>query len=431
MEKGLQKICFLAVQPYSLTVGQPGGFENADHFYRFAAERCGFEGVTLPAGPPFIDINQVLTSVSYGDDQQAAMRNLGLSDGIRRFEMHVVGQNVCLHPSRVLRMAHFLAPENFRDLSHLEVEKIAATEMRKIIDASAKMGFRHIAGFCGGRGYPAVQAKWSAWPKFIPEWILAILAAKWEPTLEYAADKNQIITFEFGHPENDLLTGENFVIFCSMLSEKARKAVGINGDGSHFVNVGTNPMPHLLKAQETGCQFTNHYKWGGVRDLFDGSASPYGGWRQWSEASSTFFTIGTVGPEQLVRDFHKFNAELHCTQEDGVDIVYEGECTGIMNPKQAMRVGADNCRALRDGKPLTRLNISVAPLQLEKPESNGDVTLTCGEENIPLDPWGGGPFDTFADCPATPQDLLAINEEESAICRAILERAGFSEAAAF
>ena len=431
----MQRLCFLAVQPYFLTVGKPGGFANEADFYRFAAEECGFEGVTLPAGPPFIDIGKAITSGSYRDDLQARMQKYGLKHGVVRLEMHVVGQNVCLHSSRILRMGPFLNPHGFRGETSRSLEGMAEEEMRRIIDASAGFGFRHLVGFPGGRGYAAAQAKWSAWPKHFPEWVLALLAHKWNPILEYAAQRGVVITFEIGHPENDLLTGENFATFYAMLSPTAQTAVGVNADGSHFVNVGTNPLPHFRAAAKTGCEFTSHYKWGAVRDQFDGSASPYGRWRPWSTASTSFYTIGTVGPVSLVRDYQAFMFEQHCAMNSrrvgGVDIVYEGECVGIPNPKQAMRIGAENCRALRDGKGLIRLrNIMEAQaIQLTPFVPNGTPSLEQpdGTETA-IDPWEGGPFDAFADCPAKPWELLEMTADETSAARIILASAGFNEA---
>jgi sugar phosphate isomerase/epimerase len=424
-----QTLGFLAVQPYFLLVGQPGGFKTAADFYKFAAQDCGFEGVTLPAGDPFIDIDKVNGgSTTYGDDFQAELKSYGLERGALRLEMHVVGQNVCLDPSRRLKFGHFITPD-FRNKSHLEIEKMAANKMMEIIVASHKMGFRHIPGFCGGRGYAVGQAKWAAWPKHFALWVFALLASKWNPILEYAADRDQVITFEIGHPENDILTGKNFVLFWNMLTEKAQRAVGINTDGSHYVNVATNPIPHFTHAiKKTGCEITNHYKWGAVFDLFDGGASMYGGFDDWSKASNSFYTIGTVGDLDIVQGFHEINEAQHKRQirKGGVDIIYEGECVGIQNPKQAMMVGAGNCRALVDGSEFTRLEL------FEEETGLWDTTPDRGykklrrphlrkiNKKIKLQPWGGGPFDAFADSPVSAPEQLSLTPEETRRCMNIL-----------
>jgi hypothetical protein len=429
----MQTVCFFAAQPYSLTVGKPDGFKTADDFYRFAADECGFEGVTLPAGSPFINIEEALRSSMYRDDLQAKFRAYGLKEGIVRLETHVVSQNICLHSSRRLKMGPFVSSD-FRSFSHRQLEDRAAKMLRDIIDLSHLMGFRYLPGFSGGRGYAVAQAKWSAWPAYLREWIFALLAYKWIPNLEYAADRKQVKTFEFGHPENDILTGENFFLFYKLLTPKARKAVGVNADKSHFDNVLVDFLPHFQKAAETGCEFSSHYKGGAVFETEDGSVSPYGGWRSWSTASSSFFTIGTVGSVESVRKFHHFHKERdHLQKQHGGSnpIVYEGECVGIQNPKQAMEVGAHNCRALRDGTPLARLFWKYPLLLPERnrEEFSSEPFLEDYNGRIDLDPWSGGPFDAFADTPVSAIELLEVDTGEEAGCRQILEAAGYTKAA--
>src|SRR3990167_8758298 len=198
------RLCFLNVQPHMLLVGKPGGFSTADDFHRFAANECGFTGITMPSG--FLDLDAAINSSAYRDDFQAGLQKCGLTDGLVRMEMHVDGQNVCLHPSRAKRFGHFIDGENFRLMSQQQFEEAGQVKVKKAIDASAAFGFKDLPGFEGGRGFPAAMAKWSAWPKHLALWVMAFLACKWIPILEYAADKGVTVTFEIGHPENDILT---------------------------------------------------------------------------------------------------------------------------------------------------------------------------------------------------------------------------------
>ena len=430
------RLVLFNVQPFTLLVGQPGGFPTETEFYQFAAHECGFEAVSMPDG--FINIAQAVESPAYRDDLQAKLRCFGLKDGLVRLEMHVVGQNMCVAPYRVKRTGHFLAPDKFRTIRSASMEAMASAQLRRVIDASAAFGFKTLPGFCGGRGFAAAMAKWPAWPKRLPEWVMALLALKWNDDLEYAADKGVTVTFEFGHPENDILTGENFVMFYGMLSSKARTAVGINADASHFLNIGINPMSHFQRAASTGCRFTNHYKWGASVDRGDGTASTYGGWRNWSEASTTFFTFATVGPDSLACDFHAFNMERAKAQGDDVlDVVYEGEDATIINPMQAMKVGAYNCRAAINGIPFIKLDgvIPEADFVLTKPHDRGPVQLIGPTDVFPsgqgsLEPWSGGPFDAAFDSPLKPWDLLEMTRAERRACRKILSVAGRYEAMA-
>ncbi|MFA6190300.1 MAG: hypothetical protein WC711_02170 [Candidatus Staskawiczbacteria bacterium] len=418
------RLCFLNVQPHCLLVGQPGGFATAEDFHRFAAE-CGFTGITMPTG--FVDIDQAISSSSYRDDFQANLIGCGLTDGLVRMEMHVDGQNVCVAPYRVKRTGHFVSPD-FATTNVANMEGLAKDNLFKAIDASAAFGFKYLPGFCGGRGFAAAMAKWPAWPKHLPAWVMGLLALKWQPILEYAADRGVTITFEFGHPENDLLTGANFVLFYSMLSDKAKLGVGINADASHFLNIGINPMPHLDKAAETGCKFTNHFKWGASVDRGDGTASTYGGWTNWSQSSTTFFTFATVGPDWLAREFYEFLLAMTRKQGDECfDVVYEGEDATIINPKQAMQIGAANCRAAITGDRFIKLNgvVDEEDFVMTTPMEVNDVALYFpGGRLLELESWAGGPFDQAFDSPLKPYDLLEMDCHEVTACRQLLADTG-------
>ena len=417
MDDKKQPILIFACQPAFLTLGQSGGFENLDDFYRYAVD-CGFEGITVPLAPPMFDFDLAYSSKSYPDDLQAHLRKLGFQEGLHRLEFHTLGQNVALHPSRVLRFGHFIDPQGFRDRTHGELEGMAAEQMFRLVDVAAQHKLPRLVGFMGGKGYAVAQAKWSAWPAHLRTWILAAMIQKWETILIYAGERGVTIHPEIGHPENDLLTGAVFVDFYSMLSSEAKKGLGCQIDGSHFANGGVNPIPHFERVLELDVPLTNHYKWGANFERDDGTCSHLGGWDQWSKASSTFYTIGTVGSEWEQRHFHTINVAAHETQDGGNPIVYEGECVAIMDPLQAMKVGAYNCRALRDGQPLIRLD-----LERESLKWPGQEAL------VKLDSWAGGPFDAFADAPVKPWELLGLNSDETRGVRAILERAGYPDAA--
>ncbi len=425
------RLCFLNVQPHCLLVEQPGGFATAADFHKFAANECGFTGITMPTG--FLDIDKAISSEEYRDDIQAGLVNCGLTDGLVRMEMHVIGMNVCVAPYRVKRCANFIDDKNFRTMDVRSVEAKAKQEMLRAIDASAAFGFKYLPGFCGGRGFAAAMAKWPAWPKHFPAWVMALLALKWEPILEHAADKGVTVTFEFGHPENDLLTGANFCTFFNMLSPKAQKGVGINADASHFLNIGINPMPHLKKAAETGCKFSNHMKWGASVDHGDGTASTYGGWTEWSKSSTTFFTYATVGPDWLARDYYEFlKNQTRAQGDDFFDVVYEGEDATILNPKQAMKVGAANCKAAIGNKPFIKLDGVVDPddFVMTTPAEYENVALVYPNgQCIPLEEWPGGPFDQAFDSPLKPWILLEMTPTETAACRHLLRDTGHEDEA--
>lgn len=416
------------VQPHFLLVGQPGGFPTAKEFHEFVAS-CGFTGLSMPTG--FVDIKKAIESQTYRDEFQAGLRACGLKDGLVRMEMHVDGQSVCVAPYRVKRVGHFVE-KRFRTMTVQMLEARAKKNLMKAIDASSAFGFKYLPGFCGGRGFAAAMAKWPAWPKQLPVWVMALLALKWNPILEYAADKGVTIAFEFGHPENDILTGDNFCVFHSLLSDKAKKAIGILADASHFLNVGINPMPHLLKAATTGCRVINHHKWGASVDRGDGCASVYGGWTHWSKSSTTFFTFATVGPDSLAREFHEFLRQRAEAQgEEFFDVVYEGEDATILNPKQAMKVGAHNCMAAINNTSFIKLQglVNGDDFVITKPRPSGEVKLVGPGGEQALEGWDGGSFDAAFNSPLKPWELLEMSRREIRACYRLLMDHGWNIAA--
>lgn len=432
-----RKIHFLEVQLHYLLVGQKNGFAMKDDFWKFAAS-CGFTGITVAVRPDIVDINQIITSSTYRDEWQNGFRSQGLDDGCSRLEAHVTMQNVCLDHSRKLKFGHFVTP-HFHEVSHRHIEGLAAAQTRDIIDGSVALGHRYVVGFCGGRGYAKAQAKWSAYAKYWKLWVFALLATKWNHLLEYAADRNVKIAFEIGHPENDLITGSNVVLFWRMLTPKARRGMAVNLDGSHFVNVGKNPVPHGQAIVEGttdeenphGIHFVDHCKWGVDFDLFDGKASPYGGFEDWGDSSTTFATYGIIGPDTTVRQHHTFLTDRYAAQgEPDMPNVYEAECVFIKDPRVGMEIGFDNIKALNEGGALTILHDAVPPAQIqtEAPVRSGKPHLMGPDGRKEIDNGDWPNFDAFATIPVKAWELLDLDRNEIVACQAILERIGETEA---
>ncbi len=407
-------------QPEGLTIGEGKPFRDRWQLYSFMRD-TGFKGLTCPAGS-LGDTDELIESA----DNRAKMldefdKNCGLQP--QRTEMHVIGQNVCLHSSRVLKFGSFVS-DAFRTLSHRQIEALATQKLQKEIILAVQLGFHEMPGFFGGRFYAVAQAKWPAWPPYLILWAMGLLAEKWEPSLEFAADYGVILSPEVGHEENDLLTGEHFTIFCSLLSEKAKRGLGLQVDYSHFLNKAINPMPHFSHAMESVKYMTNHCKEGAVADLGDGKASALGG-DIWSKSFGSFYTIGTVAPIPLLRKFGDLLCNSIVSQGKGA-LVYEAEDTGIKNPIQAMEVGFHNTKALRDGGDFIRLEGFVPrrqPISQTYRRSKG-VLVYPGGSKKPLDAWDGGAFDAFAEGPVKAWELLGLQPDEKLAVQTRLKKFG-------
>ncbi len=431
-----QLVGMFACQTAFLTVGKPDGFSTLDDYYRFGSQECGFEVVSVPLDTMLFDLKLATQSKGYVSDLDGHLQNLGYKGGLGGVEFHPVGQNVDLPASRVGHFGRFIDPDNYLSMSAGSLEDKAANIMMQLIDVAAKHPkIKRLRGFFGGKAWATGQAKWPAWPKFFSEWAIASHVNKWEPRLEYAGFNGVTVAPELGHPENTLLTGENFVMFWKLLSENGRKGLGLHVDMSHFQNIGVNPMPHFKRAlQGTGVPLSNHYKSGALIERFDGTCTTYGGWQPWSKASGSFYTVGIIGNEDTVREFHNMNTEQHLIQEGGNHIFCEGECVILEHPKQGMKVGAHNGRALRAGKDLMRVEGVVGTI-IEGPREQGaypqnPLTILTPEGTYEeIAPWAGGPFDSVFYSPRKAYEVLGLSDAEIAATRLILEQGGYTEAA--
>jgi hypothetical protein len=414
------------VQPYFLSVEKTFGFADEKDFYKFAAEEAGFTAVSHPVHPAFFDFDEARKSAGYRADRLGFFRDLGLP--VVRFENHTTMGCRSIAASHVKRHAHFLGQP--LDVSRHQLEQEASRAFRQSVEDIVACGLDEIVGFPGNRGFAAAAFRWSSWPKGLRHWVIALLAAKWQKDLEFAADAGiKKVTFEIGHPETDLLTGKNLKLFRKMLSRKARSVVGPNADKSHFDMTGVNGVPHFLvgvepvDAEDAGAPATCHCKSGIVRAVQPGISSAYSGWENFGDASHTFATFGLADDLDELEAFADF-VDAHA---DGV-FVWEGECVIVPNVRQSMKIGAANTRAVMERKfdDLYRLEGAVGFSRQQPIDASGKILAPNGER-IDIESWEGGPFDAFADSPAKPWDLLEMTADEIEATVTILSDAGFNE----
>lgn len=421
-----QGIVHFACQSLFNTVGQKDGFKTEADYHRYAVQ-CGFTGLSMPIDEKGYDLSQAVKGPDYFERRTAELLGYGYARVPDRVEAHVITQNVSSSWTRGLRFGHFLGG-NYATARVKEIQQRAVQVTKQLIDAASRDGIKHIICFFGGKGYAVGQSKWSAWPQHFGLWVLASLAERWNGLCEYAADKGVVLYHEAFHPENDILTGDNWVTFYKMLTPQARTGCGVLLDISHLLNVGVNPLPHVEKILSTGCQIQVHCKGGVVLERNDGTTTPLGGWLEWSKASHTFVTVGTVEPEAVLRKFYSLVAARHQTQPGGVHLYYEPECI-LLPMKQGMLIGAQNVKALRDNTGLIRIN-NVPTVEVSDPKEVvgvPQIVMPNGttQEIEPI-------LVQFDQCfmpTLMPWTLLGLADEERQRVRHVLRNAGHEAAA--
>jgi len=198
--KSAPRVCLFLAQPAGTLIGPGKPFTNVWDLCKWAKNECGYEGVTAPAGLPFVDIDEVLRSDSYGPDILAKYKDCGTP--LRRLEMHVVGQRMLMHPANMIRYKMF-APDWIPNGSVQEQEALAEKQALNIVSASAKLGFKEIVDFSGNRGWTAAKYPWSAYPLQWCLFILLLLIHKHRKVLATCAECGIKRGFEL-HPEEDL-----------------------------------------------------------------------------------------------------------------------------------------------------------------------------------------------------------------------------------
>jgi len=421
-----QRKRLFACQGLEGSVGKPWGFPTLEGFHKFAVQKCGFQGYSLPVGDndKTFDLPQAIKDPEgYPQRLNDRMMGYGYLDAIDRVEYHTKTQGACLAPSRRRKMGPMLH-KNWRNMTVRQLENSSVEDVKQLIRSCSKANIKYIIAFFGGRGFAVAQSKWPGYPFFFKEWVLGTLVSKWEGLLEYAADHGVIICHEIGHEESDLFTGENFKIFYGMLSEKAKKGCGILFDMSHFMRQGVNPIPHLVEVIKTGCAIQNHYKGAVIRDFCDGTCSNLGGLSSWDKASHTFTTFGTTGDEAIIREFHRLMVAA------GAHAYHEAECI-VANPLLNMEYGSMNIDAVENNTQLVRFD-NVGPevqpmiLGTTSPDLKAFVILPNGERREVEPP--AQSFDKVFTNDDMPFDWLELEDDEVKAVRSILGRSGYEQA---
>jgi sugar phosphate isomerase/epimerase len=391
-KKSPRIVLFLA-QPGGALVGKDKPFKDILELCKWAHNECGFEGVSAPACMPFIDIDSVLNSAEYPDVIRSDYACAGTP--LVRLEMHTVGQRMLLHPASLPRYKMFTSDLG-QEATFREYETAAETEALMIVNASAKLGFKHLVDFSGNRGWTAAKYPWSAYPA---EWrlkILLLLLAKHRKVLARCAELGIVRGFEL-HPEEDL----NSPLLLFLLRELAKEAapetvaaIGALADASHPTLAGDCADLHFKFLHEQRLLRMCHLKDGELGQNFLDADSPE--WKggsirgdfapKWSRSGRRFCTFGTGNA-----DWSKIIPillQVHEEQEEGLDFVVEAECSRFPDMRQGIMIAAENARRAIAGKPLL--------------EAQGF------EPEVPI----GGNWEDFCTSPVPAEELLQMNAVE-------------------
>jgi sugar phosphate isomerase/epimerase len=166
----------------------------------------GYTGVQIPGwNRRVIDIDLAATSATYCDELRAKLAGLGLS--VTEVPAYLAGQVLAIHPAYDTCFASF-HPPGLRGAARTEW---AAGEVRKCIDASAKLGLRNVPVLSGGFAWHMVYP-WPQRPPGLIDEAFKELARRWRPLLDYARDRGCVIGYEL-HPGSDIYDGATFETF--------------------------------------------------------------------------------------------------------------------------------------------------------------------------------------------------------------------------
>ena len=153
----------------------------------------GYAGVQIPGWDRrVIDIDQAATSSTYCEELKGKLAGFGLS--ITEVAAYLAGQVLAIHPAYEAGFAGF-HPSGLRGTARTEW---AANEVRKYIEASAKLGLRNVPVLSGGFAWHLIYP-WPQRPPGLIDEAFKELARRWRPLLDYARDRGCVLGFEL-HP---------------------------------------------------------------------------------------------------------------------------------------------------------------------------------------------------------------------------------------
>lgn len=301
-------------------------FNSFDAITAWAAE-CGYEGVQVPSGAAeLIDLDRAATSDGYCEELRGAAERNGVV--ITELSAHVQGQLVAVHPAYDIAFDGF-APKALRGRPAARQEW-AVEQVKKTIDASARLGIDRMAAFSGALAWPYLYP-WPQRPAGLIEAAFDELATRWRPILDHAEEKGVDICFEI-HPGEDLHDGVSFEMFLDRVDQHPRARMLY--DPSHYVLQQLDYLENLdIYAERIGMFHVKDAEFNPT-----GRQGVYGGYQSWIDRAGRF---RSPGDGQV--DFKAIFSKLAAMGFDGWAVV-EWECA-LKHPEDGAREGA---RFVRD-----------------------------------------------------------------------------------
>ncbi|SEQ55243.1 Sugar phosphate isomerase/epimerase [Loktanella sp. DSM 29012] len=305
--------------------GDEAPFNSWDSITKWAKE-VGYDGVQVPSWDTrLIDLDKAATSQTYCDEWKGQAADNGIT--VTELSTHLQGQLVAVHPAYDLAFDGFAAPSVHGDPKARQAW--AVDQVKKALDASAKLGLTAQATFSGALAWPYVYP-WPQRPAGLVEAAFDELAARWRPILDHADSCGVDLCYEI-HPGEDLHDGVTFEMFLERVNNHTRAKMLY--DPSHYVLQCLDYLDNIDIYRDVIGMF--HVKDAEFNPT--GRQGVYGGYQSWVDRAGRFRSLGDG---QV--DFGAVFSKMAANDFDGWAVV-EWECA-LKHPEDGAREGAQFVR---------------------------------------------------------------------------------------
>lgn len=294
-------------------------FNSFDGIIKWAAG-LGYKGIQVPTWDSrMIDLDTAAGSKTYCDEYLGKIEENGLE--LIELAAYLQGQVMAVHPAYEIMFEAFY-PKGLQPKQRTEW---ATDQLRKVINASEKMGTKNISVLSGSFAWHTFYP-WPQRPDGLIDEAFTELARVWKPVLDLAHEHGITIGYEL-HPGSDLFDGATYELF-------------LEHSGNHPAACITYDPSHLLLQQLDYLQFIEIYaekiKAFHVKDAEfkpNGRVGVYGGYQPWLKRAGRF---RSPGDGQV--DFKRIFSLLTQYDYDGWAILEWEGC--IKSPEQGAGEGA-------------------------------------------------------------------------------------------